>query len=144
MCLNEDMLNQLENQIHQDNQSIAKVKQICSCDHLKLYEEQENFKFLLGHRAMILKWCEGKNPKQSTSNDSFQINNPAFSPVMREIIRASLLNHNKHPNTRRFSELLMNFSIYIYIMAGKACYEIISANIVLPKAQTIGKYSDYF
>lgn len=91
---------------------------------------------------MLLKWCQDLAEERDSLNESIDINSAAFSPIMVELIRSALKNQNKAPNARRFSEVIMNFSIYLYIMAGKACYEIISSNLPLPKANTISEY-DY-
>lgn len=57
------------------------------------------------------------------------LNHPAFQPVLRDIITASLSNYNKTPNTRRFSDLVMKFATYIYILAEKQCYEVLFSNL---------------
>lgn len=77
--------------------------------------------------------------RPNETNKTFTVENPAFSTVLREIISSALTNFNRDPKTRVFSDLLMKFSIYIYILAGIASYEVISANLPLPKATTICK-----
>lgn len=140
--LNENELDRLENAINQQRQILHSL----NCKHAETYKSQKNFKFLSGHRISVLKWCEALNIESNntrSSNETFNVNNPAFSPILREMILFAVENFNKPPNTRRFtkpgSNLLMDFSIYIYIMAGKASYEIISSNLPLPQAKTIGK-----
>lgn len=138
LCLNEDKLNELEDQIGRDGRMPIRGLR---CDHSNIYDGQQKFKILLGHRLLILKWCHDLIEGEDSSNETFKINHPAFSQIMVEIIHSALTNHNKTRNIRRFSDLLMQFSIYLYIMAGKACYEIICANLPLPKANTISTYS---
>lgn len=117
----------------EDNRSIIHG---LSCNHKQIYEKKI-FEFLPGHRVLILKWCVDELKMIPT--EKITENHPAFSPILREIIHCALSNHIKPPNRHRFSEMLMNFSIYIYIMAGKAAYEILCANLPLPKAKTISK-----
>lgn len=136
--LDDNYLDQLEHGVKQEEQSWQNMIKNINCAHAKIYSEQKKFKFLHGHRIALLKWCNNLNEEKMSS--SFDINDPAFSPILKTIIEAALENYNKPANTRRFSKLLMDFSIYIYFMAGKASYEMISANLLLPKPKTISEF----
>lgn len=143
--LNDKNLDDLENCIEKDWHT--KLCSIEKCSHIEIYSRQQKFKFLLGHRALLLNWCEELNKpiydenidEKNVQKLLFGINHPAFSSIMKDLIAFALINHEKSPNNHRFSDLLRDFSIYIYIMAGKATYEIIAANIPLYKAKTISK-----
>lgn len=137
--MTQDHLNQLENQIGQDRTIFNSFG--VDCSHITTYMNQQNFKFLPGHRFSISSYVERMVTARATNdpNESIQIDDPAFTPLLREMIRTSLNNYGKLSTNNRFTELLMNFSIYIYIMAGKSCYEVICANLPLPKAGTIRK-----
>lgn len=143
ICLNENRLNQLEDNVDL-NRSLIPMH--LKCNHIEIYAEQVKFKLLLGHRAMLLQWSENLLQGQrnqtfgTTPDSSFRTNSAAFSPITQQIVLTALSNYNKLPNGRRFSDLLTNFSIYIYIMAGKACYEILAANLPLPTAGSISKF----
>lgn len=132
ICMDEEKLNELEEK--------TDFNQKFDCSHLKIYNEQKKFKLLLGHRYLILKFCQDLSMVDK-SNSEVRIDHPAFSPIMIEMIRSALTNYQKTPNTRRFSNLLMDFSICLYIMAGKACYEMVSGNLPIPKPITICKCS---
>lgn len=137
--LDESNLERLENFIGNDWQSI--LGSVTKCDHFKIYTKQQKFKFLEGHKRLLLNWCKELNEKKldgksQLAEQSF-VENPAFSPIMKVMITAALNNFQKPANTRRFPDLLKDFATYIYIMAGKATYEILAANIHLPKAKTI-------
>lgn len=134
MCINEEKFNELEDQVLIDRQKV-------DCDHLTIYEAQPKFKLLLGHRSLILKWCADLTRTDNSSNESIQTNHPAFSPIMNRIMLSAVKNFNKTSNARRFPELLMQFLIYLYIMAGRACYEIIFANLPIPKASSISTFN---
>lgn len=114
-----------------------------NCTHKSIYDKQKSFRFLPGHRMTLLNWCSEikSNLESDDRSTKINVNHEAFSPLLREIILAALSNHNKSANARRFSEIIMNFSIYLYIHAGKSSYEMISANIPLPKAGTICKFN---
>jgi len=115
------------------------------CVHATLYRNQKAFKFLPAHKIILLKWpaqissVEDQITSTNELNRMCAIDHPAFSPVMREMIMSALSNFNKDPKGRTFSEVLMNFSIYMYILAGKVSYETICANLLLPKAGTVRK-----
>lgn len=137
-CINEKHLNDLEEYVNQNRQIIQGL----DCKHSNVYGAQNKFQLMPGHRAYILKWCENQHQNQSHADDIFKeslLNHPAFSTIMVDIIRSALNNHTRSPNARRFSDVLMNFCTYLYIMAGKASYELISANLPIPKAKTIRK-----
>lgn len=143
-CLDKNNFNELEKSINENRETVLDFT--TNCSHKNVYDMQKTFAFLVGHRTMILKWCSeiqsDVRPIDTSSN--FVLNHPAFSPILREIILVAASNYDKPSNRRRFSKLLMDFSMYIYIFAGKACYEILCANLSLPAAGTIcGYYNNY-
>lgn len=139
MCINNnEQLENLEKYIEENRWLTEKL----SCEHVKSYGTLTKFQFLPGHRAIILNWCQNKlvpNNETLDETSTFKLGDAAFSPILREIIASALSNHQKPPNSHRFSQLLMDFSIYTYIMAGRACYDILCANLPLPKSGTVGK-----
>lgn len=56
---------------------------------------------------------------------------------MRELIKTAKNNAGKDFRQRRFSPSLQHFGMFLYMMCGKASYEIICNNIPLPQASTI-------
>lgn len=138
--LDETSLVSVENCVNEDRQRILQT--IPQCVHSKTYLEQNSFKFLIGHKIALLKWCKAldENEPQSSLSSTFSLHNSAFSPILRDMIIAALGNFDKPPNRRSYSSLLMDFGIYLYIMVGKASYEIIAANTPVPKAKTICEY----
>lgn len=134
-CLNEAILINLEQQVDQKRGRI--IGNNLKCKHYMINSSEE-FKFLLGHKQLLLNFCQ--NIGDISPSDKFSINSPAFQPVLREMITASLKNYNKSENIRRFPELLIQFAIYIYILAGKQSYEVLCSNMMLPKSGTICKF----
>lgn len=133
--LTELQLSQLEQEI---NPSIFENLDT-GCPHIKAYKdasESKKFRFLIGHRLQILKAAQ----IQPRSNENSAFEHPGFSVLLQAMINTALNNYEKSANNNRYTDLITDFAIYIYIMAGKACYEVISANLPLPAASTISKY----
>lgn len=139
--LKESVLNELYKSVDEN------IIESFECQHKEIYKEmyrkQNQFNLLPGHKVQILQLATGQSKKQNamkSDDDLFSINAGFFSPIMREIVHSAKSNHNKHPNARRYSDLLTDFSMYNYIMAGKACYEVLSANLPMPKAGTLRNF----
>lgn len=129
--LDESVLNELYKSVDEN------IIESFECQHKEIYKEmyrkQNQFNLLPGHKVQILQLATGQSQKQNamkSDDDLFSINAGFFSKS----------NHNKHPNARRYSDLLTDFSMYNYIMAGKACYEVLSANLPMPKAGTLRNF----
>lgn len=141
-CLTENILHEIYESVDQ------KLIESFECDHmqtyLELFQNQKQFSLLPGHKIQILEMAKRIviSKSESHSNgpgkyDAFHINSGCFSPVMRELIHSARTNHDKHPSAHRYSNLLTNFAMYNYIMAGKQCYEVLTANMPLPKPGTL-------
>lgn len=139
MTINDGEIRNLEEYIG-NNRSITEK---LTCDHSKSYGASSGtsnkFQFLPGHRAILLDWCQNTlHAPSSVHNNTFTMEDPAFSPLLRAMIGSARSLHGTPPNTHRFPPLLIDFSIYTYIMAGRACYDVLCANLPLPKTGTIG------
>ena len=117
-CINSEELNKIENFIN-DNREILNVLE---CEHKQKYLVQKHFKFLPGHVAILLSWCYNLSSEKLNTNasSSASYSHPSFSPILCELINSALSNFEKPANTRRYSDTLIDFSIYVYIMA---CYK---------------------
>lgn len=134
--IDEKNLDDLEKHVDQDRTILGNSDS--KCHHMTIYANQSTFKFLPLHRIIILNWYRSTNSKQP-EKDFVNIEHPAFSSILRAMIRTALSNYDKPPRNNRFPELIFDFSIYLYIMAGRVCYETISANLPMPKVGTIGE-----
>lgn len=132
--ISDEKITELEKKVEKNRSIIEGI----ACEHAKSYNKSTKFEFLPGHRSLLLDWCQNDLHKVE-ENRTFTTENAAFSPLLREIINSALFNHNISKNGHRFSEAIMDFSIYLYVMAGKACYEMLCANLPLPKSGTVGK-----
>lgn len=124
-----------------------------SCCYSEIYKAQEKFKLLPGQRIYILNISRQMQLKQEQNLEmmanitpisglSFMEqaqNEPAISFLLKEFIISSMNNFKKMSNSRRYSEIIQDFSTYIYILCGRYCYEVISRNLSMPQASTICK-----
>lgn len=98
-------------------------------------------KLLPGHRASLLALPELVQEFQRSYSDDQAINtnseDPRYSFILQQLIKTAEKNSDKDPKHRRFSEEIQYFSILLYIMCGKASYEILSNNLPLPQANTV-------
>lgn len=134
--IDEKNLDDLEKHVDQDRTILGNSN--LKCQHITIYVNQSKFKFLPLHRILILNWFRLTNSEQ-LEKDIVKIEHPAFSSILRALIRTALSNYDKPPRNNRFSEIIFDFSIYLYIMAGRNCYETIAANLPIPKVGTIGE-----
>lgn len=106
--------------------------------------QAENFMFLPGHRALLMGLPEKIKEyivwKKENKPPTFDILKSAdVSFIMKELVRTALNNRNVEPKRRRYSESIRNFALYLYMMCGKAAYEVLSNNIPLPHPSTVCK-----
>lgn len=134
-CMNSNLISEIEKDVENDRSFLENL----TCDHKNRYLNHNKFEFIPGHRALIIDWCEN-DLNSDDRNDVFDKNHPAFSYILKELIDSAMQNYKKHPNTRRYSNKLKDFCIFLYIMAGRACYETLSENLPIPKAGSICKY----
>lgn len=138
-CINKECIEDIENDIRDKSDFL---KNLPKC-HGKLYGGQSCFKFLPAHRLLLLKLPE---IVENLYNEThlFTVNNESFSNILKELINSALNNSSKAPQGHRFSDILLNFSMYVYMISGRASYEFLSANLPLPKVSTIREFSIYF
>lgn len=104
------------------------------------YEGVKHFKFKPGHKIFLLNLTDRINYlKETKPNEKMQCKLSDFSYILRTFIETAETNFGKHPKGFRYNETNRFFSIFIYLMCGKACYETLSANLPIPKANTICK-----
>lgn len=120
------------------------------CRHKCYYEAQDRFYFLPAHYMALVSASTSTRANTSTSTPASSmvsqvasstrinfVNHPAFSPLLKSIIETAMQNFSKDPRGFRYSNLIHDFSMYIFMLGGKANYEIICANLPLPKVTTI-------
>lgn len=135
-CVDGNKLEEIESYIEK-NRSMT-INFFFKCSHKEVYTKMMKFEFLPGHKAVILKWCSELQPYKPSNE--FDVDHPAFTPMLKEIITSALSNYKKAANARRYTRLIINFCTYIHILAGKASYEVLCENLLLPKSDTICKF----
>lgn len=118
------------------------------CSHCEVYQKQSNFQFIPGHRTFIL---EIPTKLQSNSKpvtlsmlcqkliDRLSIM-PTATDLLNEFLKAVVINENTCKTRNRYSEVIQYFSIYIYMLCGRHCYEILSNNLPMPEAVTVREF----
>lgn len=106
-----------------------------------LYENMQPFQFVPGHRILLLNM-----PKYVVSNQSIDTRAVSddsmvtYSTIMKSLIENAKKNLDRSDTGNRYNSISKAYATYLYLMAGKACYECLCANLPLPKADTVCKY----
>ena len=106
------------------------------------YENEDNFEFLPGHRVLLLNLPNEIEKMKNVNKSIQQIEKPTansshFPFMLKALIETAESNSNGHPNGNRFNKNVQDFATYIYMMCGRACYDTLSANLPIPKSNTI-------
>lgn len=106
------------------------------------YSQMKTFEFLPGHKKLLI--LLGKRAGQYKSSVNSYDKEENFSKVlqgasfmMKELVKSMQDNLNVAPTKRRYSEAIQQFSIYIYLLSGKAAYEVLCNNLPMPQVSTI-------
>lgn len=105
------------------------------------YNGINTFKFRPGHKLFLLelpKHIEAMRKAKTNKDLSSGIND--FSYILKTFMETAEANMGKSVNAFRYNDTNRYFSIYIYLMCGKSCYETLSANLPIPKSSTICKH----
>lgn len=131
--LNSDCIVEIESHIQNDRHILLDTP----------YQNIENFKFLPGHRTIILSipaYLEELKVKTTNNVEELFSGYQYLSSIMRGLLETANNNKNKHPKAYRYSEMIRYFATYVFLMCGRACYDTLCANLPIPKTETIGKY----
>lgn len=105
------------------------------------YDGVSNFKLKPGHKSYILNLPNQLDRlKQFNCDAKEECKVSDFSHMLRTFVETAERNFGKHPNGFRYNDSCRYFCTFIYLMSGRACYETLSANLPIPKANTICKY----
>lgn len=101
------------------------------------YVDLNPFLFSPGHQKLLKKLAQiSKNFELSKQcgNDKTEV-----SFIMKELLDSAEFNMNIPKQQHRYTQAIQWFSTYIYMMSGKAAYEILRSNLPLPTESTIRK-----
>lgn len=108
------------------------------------WDPVQKFSLIPGHRKLIKVLGQKVTTfeKEQVSNSKFDefVTFSNASPIMKELLINLKVNENIASNKRRYSEMIQWFSTYIFMLAGKAAYEVLSANLPIPQAATVCTY----
>lgn len=107
-----------------------------------VYENDDHFQFLPGHRKVILsipKYLNELETSNPINNAAYQ--RPELSIILKSLLEMAEKNQNRNPKGFRYSEIIRNFATYVFLMCGRACYDTLCANLPIPKTDTICKLS---
>lgn len=110
-----------------------------------VYSDMEMFQFLPGHKTLLLSlpsYVE-KYEQDHLRDASNNVDALPISFIMKELVKTAITNSKRDEKHRKFSEAIEQFATYIYMMCGKACYEILSKNLPFPQANTICKFRKF-
>lgn len=114
-----------------------------NCCYSTNYQQQKLFRFLPAHRSLILGLKEKvkdfiSSEMQPSIESASEI--AKYSKIFGELIATAQKNIRVPPHGHRYSDVIKYFSIYVYMVSGRACYDMLSNNLPLPKSSTISKY----
>lgn len=113
------------------------------------YDQQPVFKFLPGHRCILLDLPQSIKNMQADSSifanrsintvpkiecDSFI---PEYSVILSALIKTAKKNHNMPKNHNQYDDIIRYFSTYIFLLCGRTCYETLNKNLPMPSTKTI-------
>lgn len=103
------------------------------------WNSSEPFMFLPGHRKLIKELGKevAKFMAYVDTREKADIHFPDAPSILKEMIKSLKQNKNVSKSHRRYSEALQWFSAYIFILSGKAAYEILCSNLPMPQAPTV-------
>lgn len=144
------------------NEHICNIAQEFDCCHKDFYMKQTVFKFLPGHcdllitlsRVLSNSTCNreqdpvyqldhGRNiePKYESLHFTNTIkNHPSLSVILKELIMTAVRNGLKGNTNSQYTDVIRYFATYIYIIGGRACYEVLYKNLPLPSVSTVCKF----
>lgn len=131
------------------------VIQELDCCFQDFYKNQDKFQFLPGHSSFIMTMSKhvssyikqrnehGQREDHYSNHDSNFIElcmqYPGFSVIMKELINSAFHIQSTTINNVRYSDNIVFFFTYIFILCGRSCYEILQQNLPIPSIDTIRK-----
>lgn len=111
------------------------------CCHHEFYKGLNEFKFLPGHKDLILSLpqliVKMLNPEKYLIEIIEQ--HSGFSMILRELIKTAIQN-DKLPKCKAvYTDTIRYFATYIFLICGRSSYEVLYQNLPLPSISTIRK-----
>lgn len=108
--INENYLNEMESLINGNRLLLEGI------DLKNSYLKMEEFKFLPGHRVLLL-----KAPSFLQIEETNEVTSDILSHLMQLLLNCAKENYGKDPCRKRYHEIVRDFSIYVFLTAGRMC-----------------------
>lgn len=137
--LNEEKIVELEKYISEFGRSIIDELDCC---HSINYKNQKTFKFLPGHRSLLI--CLALYVQKETNIEKkvkkLPEDHEQYSIILQELIKTAQVNANKAKNQASYSDIIRYFCTFVYLTSGRAAYDILQQNLPIPSTKTICKF----
>lgn len=117
------------------NNNFRATIQSFDCSHSDYYKNQAEFKFLPGHSDFLRGISKYKF---TTVQNSVDQSVTEFQPILQGML--DNLHQSTGKNWAKYSNLIKYFATYVFLKAGRSCYEFLQSNLPLPSSKTICKY----
>lgn len=125
MCINNETITEIENYVNDNLTALENTS----------YQDVNVFKFKPGHKSYLLQLPNQiEMLRESQSKDSLQFKMCNFSQILKTFIETAESNFGRKPNGFRYNDINRNFSTFIYLLCGRACYETLCANLPIPSS----------
>lgn len=104
------------------------------------YKEGTNFKFLPGHQCLILALAEILKSNPPIADQNFDEDIFHSNDLMSLLVKAAKNNFGKPNNQNQYDRDLFHFSVYLFLVGGKSCYQSLQANLPMPSVSSIYKH----
>lgn len=130
MSITNETINDIESYINEDLTILEKTS----------YKAVNVFKLRPGHKAFLLQLPNQiKSMRESRNTECLRTKIQNFPQMLKTFIETAETNFERRPNGFRYDDINRDFSAFIYLLCGKACYEMLSSNLPMPTYHTIRK-----
>lgn len=113
------------------NDSFRATVDSFNCSHAHFYMNQTQFKFLPGHADFL----RGISTYTFTVKDPVEQSTTEYQTILQAML--DNLRHSTGKIRAKYNELIRNFATYVFLKAGRSCYEFLQSNLPLPSTKTI-------
>lgn len=138
-CLNKEKICEIEQYVSEFGLSLLNELDCC---HSEKYKNKTSFKFLPGHRSILMSLATYAQKISEVNIDQKVVKSTdqcdeSYSIVLRELIKSAQINDKKSKHQANYSDIIKYFCSFVYLTAGRASYEILQRNLPIPSTKTI-------
>lgn len=133
--LNDEHIKNIEEYVSKERKILYEL----TCDHGREYQKHPLFKFLPGHRILLIDLPTHVKMLREKNTEITGIHDSRFSVVLNELVNTATSNSKVDKHHARYSEELRYVATYTYLQGGKSCYEFLNRNLPFPSTKTICK-----